>query len=1075
MAGRIRFNAALAALVAGLVTAAPARAQEWLCDASFENCRTPLINLIRQETVGLDVAFWFMEDGRISAEIVKRWQAGVPVRVIMDQRALPAFGGTHPAQVPILQQLADAGIPIRQRALTASDILHWKMMLFSGQNIVEFSGANYSPTAFVPEAPYVNFEDEAIFFTDDAKVVNSFRTKYDDLWVDTAIYKDYANILNPPARVYPIFPKDPELNFPQQESYANRLLGKYPRETKGIDVIMFRLTDERETNAVLAAIQRGIPVRLITDLDEYRVPKRQWVSYNLDRLWAAGVKFRVRAHLGLNHQKLVLFQSQRLSVFGSSNWTTPSDNKQQEHNYFTLKPWIFDYFSNQFQRKWCSGSWTAGVPDDCVGRQNPVGSVETADFTPLPADKPTNTSPANLAATIATTGIKLKWDGGYYAHYYDVYFGLDPNPPLYKPNLRLGPKDFGTGATQSLVLPTLQPGTTYYWRVASRTMAGLQTVGPIWSFTTKGVPPPPPPPPAGAVTQVIWASDVQPANIVGRWSAIADPTAAGGIGLWNPDKANAKIAPALAAPATYFEATFDAMSGVPYHIWIRLRAQANSLSNNSVHVQFSDSVDPFGTLSYRIGTTASQEIVLQGATIAGWGWADNSTATRFGSDLYFASTGPHTIRVQQRTDGPVIDQIVLSPDTYIRSAPGTAWLDATVLASTVSGAPGPPRPTLSDPWRGSDIGVVGINGLAGNDPVSGSVTVVAGGGDVWGTADGMYFAWQPLSGDGSIVARLSGVQKAVSWSRAGVMIRETLAPGSPNAFMYLSAGTVTGFQRRRTGGGATFATIVSSTSSAPGWVRLDRAGDTVTGYTSPDGFAWRFIGTDTVPMTGPVYVGLAGTSASVTATSTSAFDNVVLTPGTPVGPVPPPTPSLLPDGWSRGDVGNVGITGDVSFDVPTAAFTMKGAGSDTWGSADSFAFAWRTMTGDGVVTARVIKIQNINVGSKAGVMIRQSLDPAAPNVFMGVTAAKGSIFQRRLSAGAATVAAMDAVVKAPYWIKLERIGDLFNAYESVDGLNWVLVGSDTVAMDATVFVGLATVSKDPMNTTTAVFDDVHVP
>ena len=50
-----------------LLSAAPAQAQEWLCDASYENCRTPLIDLIRNENVGLDVAFWFMEDGRISA------------------------------------------------------------------------------------------------------------------------------------------------------------------------------------------------------------------------------------------------------------------------------------------------------------------------------------------------------------------------------------------------------------------------------------------------------------------------------------------------------------------------------------------------------------------------------------------------------------------------------------------------------------------------------------------------------------------------------------------------------------------------------------------------------------------------------------------------------------------------------------------------------------------------------------------------------------------------------------------------------------------------------------------------
>src|SRR4029079_9748682 len=249
---------------------------------------------------------------------------------------------------------------------------------------------------------------------------------------------------------YPIYPKDPELNFPQQESYANRLLGKYPKENQRIDVIMFRITDERETNGVITALQRGIPVRLITDLDEYREPSRQWVSYNLDKLWAAGVKFRVRAHLGLNHQKLVLFYSQGLSVFGSSNWTSPSDNHQQEHNYFTVKPWIFQYFTTQFERKWCSGPWTTGMPDKCIGKQNPAGSAETTDFAPLPPDKPVSSSPANNAANQTTTGLKLKWDGGYYAHFYDVYFGADPNPPLFQANLQLGPHLYGSSTLQSI-------------------------------------------------------------------------------------------------------------------------------------------------------------------------------------------------------------------------------------------------------------------------------------------------------------------------------------------------------------------------------------------------------------------------------------------------------------------------------------------------------------------------------------------------------------------------------------------------------------------------------------------------
>jgi len=1060
------------AVCSALAGNARAQTTEWLCDASYENCRDPLVNLIRNENVGIDVAFWFMEDARLSSEIVKRWQAGVRVRVIIDQRALPAFGGEHPVEVDILKQLVDAGIPIRQRALSQSDILHWKVMLFNGQNMVEFSGANYSPTAFVPQTPYVDFEDEAIYFTGDTNIVNSFRTKYDDLWVDTTVYSNYANITSPLTRIYPIYTKDPELNFPQQESYANRLLGKYPKETRQVDAIMFRITDERETNAVITALQRGIPVRLITDLDEYREPSRQWVSYNLDKLWAAGVKFRVRAHQGLNHQKLVLLYSQGLSVFGSSNWTSASDNRQQEHNYFTVKPWIFQYFTTQFERKWCSGPWAGGLPDECAGKQNPVGSAETTDFTPLPPDKPVNSSPANSAVGQSTTSLKLKWDGGYYAHYYDVYFGLDPSPPLYQANLHLGPRTYGSSTIQSITLPTLQAGTTYYWRIVSRTMAGLQAVGPTYSFTTAGTPPPPPPPPPGAVTQVIWAADVPAASIVGRWSVLADPTAVGGVALWNQDKGNAKISPALAAPANYFEATFHATSGVPYHIWVRLRAQSNSLSNNSVHVQFGDTVDSFGTASYRIGSTSSQEIVLTDTYLAGWGWADNSTSTQFGPDLYFAATGTHTIRVQQRTDGPVIDQIVLSPDTYVRSAPGARRYDNTLLASTVSGAT-PSRPTLPDPWRGQDIGVVGINGFAGYDGAAGTFTVVGGGGDAWDTADGMYFASQSMTGDGSLVARVASVKKVVTWSRAGLMVRETLAAGSANAFMYLSAGTVSGFQRRRATGASTFGTIVTSKSSAPGWVRLDRAGNTFTGYISADGVAWTFIGSDTVPMAATVYAGLGVTSASLTGASPATFSNVTFTAGTPVPPVPPPPPPVLPAGWARADVGDVGITGDTSY--ASSTFTLKGAGKDIWGTVDSFHFAYRTMTGDGVIIARVQKLQNINSATKGGVMIRQSLDADAVNAFMTLTPGKGSYFQRRLTAGAATVATSGGTaIKAPYWVKLVRTGNTFSGYQSADGVTWTLVGTDTVPMGATVYVGLAAVSKDTLNTTTAQFDSVSI-
>ena len=114
--------------------AAPSRAGgTYVCDIGYEDCREDVLTLIKNETVGIDLSFWFMTDARYSNEIVKKWQAGVPVRVIMDPRA----NTSKPANAVQLAQLRDAGIPMLNKPF--GDIAHWKGMIFAGQNVAEFS------------------------------------------------------------------------------------------------------------------------------------------------------------------------------------------------------------------------------------------------------------------------------------------------------------------------------------------------------------------------------------------------------------------------------------------------------------------------------------------------------------------------------------------------------------------------------------------------------------------------------------------------------------------------------------------------------------------------------------------------------------------------------------------------------------------------------------------------------------------------------------------------------------------------------------------------------------------------
>jgi hypothetical protein len=169
--------------------------------------------------------------------------------------------------------------------------------------------------------------------------------------------------------------------------------------------------------------------------------------------------------------------------------------------------------------------------------------------------------------------------------------------------------------------------------------------------------------------------------VSGNWSKVADASAAGGYRLWNPDAGAAKLLTPLAAPASYFELTFNAAAGVPYHLWIRGKAEADSYTNDSVFLQFSGAVDASGAAVDRIGTTAAAAISIEdgsGAGLSGWGWQDDAYGV-LAQPFYFAASGPQRIRVQQREDGISIDQIVLSGVKYISSAPGATKNDTTVL------------------------------------------------------------------------------------------------------------------------------------------------------------------------------------------------------------------------------------------------------------------------------------------------------------------------------------------------------------------------------------------------------------
>ena len=485
LARLLRARWVLCALI--LLSHQSASAQERLCDPSFEDCYTPLLNAVRAENTGIDMTFYWIELPDLADAIIKRFQAGVPVRLTVEPRASLKF----PTNQTLLDRFKAAGIPMRFKL--NDGIVHAKMLLLAGQNRVIFSSSNFGDADVRPFVPLANYVDGAWYFSDDPAVVNSFKTRYDDNWTNTTLYGDYANITGPLSRRYQTFTIDPSLNFlPNQsfsEDYSTRTIAEIDQENRQIDLTMYRLTDPRICDALLRALARGVQVRLLTEPTEYRFdPTRAGTEFtgpfNVDRLFTAGVQVKMRKHLGLTHQKTVILYGRGLTIFGSSNWSWQSFNFQEEHNYFTTKPWFFQWFVDQFNRKWNS-------------------ATEFESFVPQAPTVPTNLAPAN--GSTAGQAVLLKWEGGPWSAKYDVFFGRNGSSlPLIAADVITGTP--GPSGAEWYLVSGLQNGVSYCWRVTGKTMANQTADGPTSCFTASSTVPPATAPAPGPMELLIDSS-----------------------------------------------------------------------------------------------------------------------------------------------------------------------------------------------------------------------------------------------------------------------------------------------------------------------------------------------------------------------------------------------------------------------------------------------------------------------------------------------------------------------------------------------------------------------------------------
>lgn len=140
----------------------------------------------------------------------------------------------------------------------------------------------------------------------------------------------------------------PEVFFGPGDTCPNRVTYFLNQVRRKVDVCVFTITDDRISNALLAAHRRGVAVRIITDNEKAYDP-----GSDVDELKAAGIPLKVDETIYHMHHKFAVFDDEKV-LTGSYNWTRNAAEVNWENLVVLSDSGLVKAFTREFERLWTS-------------------------------------------------------------------------------------------------------------------------------------------------------------------------------------------------------------------------------------------------------------------------------------------------------------------------------------------------------------------------------------------------------------------------------------------------------------------------------------------------------------------------------------------------------------------------------------------------------------------------------------------------------------------------------------------------------------------------------------------------
>ncbi len=318
-------------------------------------------------------------------------------------------------------------------------------------------------------------------------------------------------------------------------------------------------------------------------------------------------------------------------------------------------------------------------------------------------------------------------------------------------------------------------------------------------------------------------------------------------------------------------------------------AATNFVVNSPTSITATSPAEAAGTVDVRVttpgGTSATSSAdqfsyLGQSSTPTVTGVSPNSGSTAGGTSVTITGTNLTGATGVNFGATAATNFVVNSPTSITATSPAEAAGTVDVRVTTPGGTSatssadqfGYLASSLPAPWIDTDVGSPSIGGSASY--ANGVYTVNGAGTDIWGTNDQFNYVYQPLNGNGTLIARVTSQTNTSANAKAGIMFKQSTTAGSPYILIAVAPGGGIKVQYLFNG------SVGGGTYPAPNtWMKLTRAGTRFTAYVSADGVTWTQVVSKTLAISTNATAGFYVCSHKATALGTATFDNASFAPG----------------------------------------------------------------------------------------------------------------------------------------------------------------------------------------------------